>query len=73
MIQISKALVVQSHKLAAKFTDRIFDIFDDADISWDAAKAIGEVAGTDLILTRQNHAIVKVSCRSAVHSPYALC
>jgi DNA repair/transcription protein MET18/MMS19 len=52
--------VVQSHLLAAKFTDRLFETFDDADISWDAAKAIGDIAGSDLILTRQNHAIVKV-------------
>ena len=58
--QISKALLVQKHPLAMAFTERLYDAFDDASISWEAAKAIGEIPTADSILTKGNHAEVKV-------------
>jgi DNA repair/transcription protein MET18/MMS19 len=43
-----------------KFAERLYDAFDDPSISWDAGKAIGEIPKADLILTKANHAEVKV-------------
>ena len=42
------------------FAERLYEAFDDASISWDAAKAIGEIPKADSILTKANHAEVKV-------------
>ena len=42
------------------FTERLYEVFDDASISWEAAKAIGEIPKADSILTKANHADVKV-------------
>jgi len=42
------------------FAERLYEAFGDASISWEAAKAIGEIAQADSILTKANHAEVKV-------------
>lgn len=42
------------------FADRLYESFDDTSISWEAAKAIGEIPKADSILTKANHAEVKV-------------
>jgi DNA repair/transcription protein MET18/MMS19 len=42
------------------FAERLYEAFDDASISWEAAKAIGEIPKADSILTKANHAEVKV-------------
>ena len=43
------------------FAERLYEAFDDdASISWEAAKAIGETPKADSILTKANHAEVKV-------------
>lgn len=57
--QVSKALLVQNHVFSQQFTNRLFEVFDDS-INWDAARALGEVGGSDIILTKRNHATVKV-------------
>jgi RNAPII transcription regulator C-terminal len=59
--QISRALTVRNHQLTAHFTARVFEAFSDETISWNAAKAIGEIAAVDSILTKRNHAVIKVS------------
>lgn len=42
------------------FTERIYDVFGDESIGWEAAKAIGEIVSPDTILTKANHAEIKV-------------
>ncbi|KII87506.1 hypothetical protein PLICRDRAFT_55462 [Plicaturopsis crispa FD-325 SS-3] len=59
-IWISKALLVRNHPKASAYTDRLFEIFGDKDIGWDAARAIGTIGGGDKILTKRNHAIIKL-------------
>ncbi|KAI0091461.1 ARM repeat-containing protein [Irpex rosettiformis] len=58
-IWITKGLLVRGHSLAQRFANRLFDLFGDASVSWDAARAIGEIARQDKILTKKNHAVVK--------------
>jgi len=59
-IWISRALTVRNHQLATQFSARVFEAFSDASISWNAAQAIGEIAAADPILTKRNHAVIKV-------------
>ena len=59
-IQISKALLVRNHPDAMRFVDRLFEVFGDQHVGWDAARAIGEIGGTDKILTKRNHASIRV-------------
>lgn len=44
-----------------KNVDRLFDLFDDEQVSWDAARTVGRIPATDKILTKKNHAILRVS------------
>lgn len=60
-VQVTKALQVRSHPLAQSFTDRLIELFDDSDIGWDAARAIGQVVSSDKVLTKKHHAVIKVS------------
>ena len=42
--------------------DLLFEVFGDSEVGWEAAKVVGETAsGGDDILTKSNHAIIKVS------------
>jgi DNA repair/transcription protein MET18/MMS19 len=43
------------------FVDALFEAVKDDEIGWTAARAIGEIAAADAVLTKKNHAIVKVS------------
>ncbi|KAF7798029.1 hypothetical protein EIP86_009241 [Pleurotus ostreatoroseus] len=56
---ITKALLARGDPHAQSFTDRLFTLFDDPDISWDAARAIGQVVSHDKALTKKHHAIIK--------------
>lgn len=56
---MTKALLVRGDARAASHVDRLFQAFDDEEISWDAARAIGGVVTTDRILTKTNHAVIK--------------
>jgi len=38
----------------------LFDLLKDQEIGWDAAKALGDVVDSDAILTKDNHANVKI-------------
>ncbi|KAH9161567.1 ARM repeat-containing protein [Lactarius sanguifluus] len=57
---ISRALLVRGHPKALLFVDRLFELFGDADVGWDAARAIGQVGTVDKELTKRNHAIIKI-------------
>jgi DNA repair/transcription protein MET18/MMS19 len=59
-LQISRALLVRGHPKALSFVDRLFELFGDVDVGWDAARAIGQIGTADDVLTKRNHAIVKV-------------
>ncbi|KAJ4473637.1 ARM repeat-containing protein, partial [Lentinula aciculospora] len=59
-VWITKALLVCNHVGASQFTDNMFAVFDDEDIKWNAAKSFGDVVRTDTILTKQNHALIKM-------------
>ncbi|OSD04782.1 ARM repeat-containing protein [Trametes coccinea BRFM310] len=57
---IGKALLVRSHPSAIVVVDRLFELFDDDSVSWDAARAIGRIPGPDKVLTKRNHAVIKI-------------
>jgi len=53
-----------------RFVDRLFEVLGDEQIGWDAARGIGEIGSTDKILTKRNHAIIRVY--NSVRSPLAI-
>lgn len=57
---ITKGLLVRKHPLAMTFVERLYGIFDDESVGWEAAKAIGEIPSTDVVLTKANRAEVKI-------------
>ncbi|KAH9059086.1 ARM repeat-containing protein [Lactarius vividus] len=57
---ISRALLVRGHPKALLFVYRLFELFGDADVGWDAARAIGQIGTADKELTKRNHAIIKL-------------
>jgi len=59
-VWISKALQIQNHPDSMWFVDSLFNVLGDEQIGWDAARAIGEIGSADKILTKRNHAIVKI-------------
>ncbi|KAG5340290.1 hypothetical protein C0989_002306 [Termitomyces sp. Mn162] len=59
-VWICKALLVQKHTSLSRFTDKVFELFTDDEISWDAAKTLGDLASSDQILTKRNHAVMKI-------------
>ncbi|KAG6909334.1 hypothetical protein DXG01_000934 [Tephrocybe rancida] len=59
-VWISKALAVQKHASLSRFTDKLFELFGDDDLSWDAAKTLGDIANADQILTKRNHSVIKI-------------
>ncbi|THU86243.1 ARM repeat-containing protein [Dendrothele bispora CBS 962.96] len=59
-IWISKALVVSNHTMSSSYTERLFEVFSDESINWVAAKGFGDIVSTNDILTKQNHAIIKL-------------
>ncbi|KAJ7289243.1 ARM repeat-containing protein [Mycena rebaudengoi] len=56
---ICKGLLVRNHKLATDFIYRLFEIFGDESVGTHAAKAFGDIAASDNILTKRNSAVVK--------------
>ncbi|OSX64436.1 hypothetical protein POSPLADRAFT_1065586 [Postia placenta MAD-698-R-SB12] len=59
---ITKALLIRNDAAAARNIDKLLGLLDDAEVSWDAARAIGSVVATDKILTKRNHAVIKAGC-----------
>jgi DNA repair/transcription protein MET18/MMS19 len=52
--------LVRNHPQALPFVNRLFELFDDMDVGWDAARAIGQAGTADKVLTKSNHAVIKV-------------
>ncbi|KAK0239096.1 ARM repeat-containing protein [Armillaria nabsnona] len=59
-VHICKALLVQSHPLTLDLAERLFGVFGDESIGWDAAKAIGQVVEPGDVLSKSNHAVIKI-------------
>ncbi|KAJ8481644.1 hypothetical protein ONZ51_g5860 [Trametes cubensis] len=57
---LTKALLVRGHPAAMANVDRLFELFDDDNVNWDAARAIGRIPGSDKVLTKRNHAVIKI-------------
>ncbi|KAI0352164.1 ARM repeat-containing protein [Trametes cingulata] len=57
---LTKALLVRGHPAAMANVDRLCELFDDENVSWDAARAVGRIPGPDKILTKKNHAVIKI-------------
>ncbi|EPQ56802.1 hypothetical protein GLOTRDRAFT_128555 [Gloeophyllum trabeum ATCC 11539] len=57
---VTKALATRGHPSAEGFVDRLFEVFDDTDINWDAARALGGIVAADDILTKYNHAVIRI-------------
>ncbi|PFH51873.1 hypothetical protein AMATHDRAFT_74737 [Amanita thiersii Skay4041] len=56
---VAKGLLVNGHSLLLRFRDALFEVVKNEEIGWEAAKAIGEIAVIDNVLTKKNHAVVK--------------
>ncbi|EJD07612.1 ARM repeat-containing protein [Fomitiporia mediterranea MF3/22] len=60
-VWIAKALVLLNSPSVTSLVNSLFNIFMDEQVGWDAARAVGEIAsGGDDILTKSNHAIIKI-------------
>ena len=60
-LQIVKALLVRNHPDINAYVNRLFAIFSDPHIGWDAAKAVGELGrGGEDILTKANFSVIRV-------------
>ncbi|KAI1791817.1 ARM repeat-containing protein [Ganoderma leucocontextum] len=57
---LTSALLVRGHATATKNVDHLLELFDDESVSWDAARAVGRMPGTDRILTKRHHAIIRI-------------
>ncbi|TFK91443.1 ARM repeat-containing protein [Polyporus arcularius HHB13444] len=57
---LTKALLVRGHARATQNVDRLFELFVDEHVSWDAARAVGRIPGTDKVLTKKNHAVLRI-------------
>jgi hypothetical protein len=44
-----------------RFVDRLFEILGDNHVGWNAARGIGEICSADTVLTKRNHARIKVN------------
>lgn len=60
---MTKALLVRNHPDIKRWVDRLFSMFPDPQIGWDAAKALGSLgSGGESVLTKTNHAVLGVRC-----------
>ena len=60
--KIAKALVIRNHESTFEFVEKLSELFDEPELGWDAARAIGRIAGGgERILTKGNNAIIRVS------------
>jgi DNA repair/transcription protein MET18/MMS19 len=60
---VARALVVRNHKSAITYAERLFTLFGDtnADVVAEAARAVGEIPAANTVLTKANHAVIRVS------------
>ncbi|EIN09656.1 ARM repeat-containing protein [Punctularia strigosozonata HHB-11173 SS5] len=59
-VWITRALLIRNHSDAMVQVDVLFSLFDDQDLGWDAARAVGRVATAENVLTKRNHAISRI-------------
>ncbi|KAL0067234.1 hypothetical protein AAF712_005804 [Marasmius tenuissimus] len=57
---MAKALLIRTHAMSTQFTDRLFELFAEEGINWHAAKTFGDIVSVDKVLTKKNHAVVKI-------------
>lgn len=58
---IGKALLLLNSPSLMEFIDSLFAVFGDRDVGWEAARTVGGIAsGGDEVLTKSNHAIIRV-------------
>lgn len=62
--------MIKNHAQALPFVNRLFELFDDPEVGWDAARAIGQAGTADKVLTKRNHAVIKVASLACVISKY---
>ena len=65
---MTKALLIRTHALCTQFTDRLFELFAEEGINWHTAKTFGDIVSVDEVLTKKNHAVVKVETSLATLS-----
>jgi hypothetical protein len=58
--QMSKALLIRNHPMASQFISKLFEVFPDEVVGWDAARIVGEVAAPDHVLTKKHYAVIRV-------------
>lgn len=58
---VTKALLVRNHPSGATFAQNLLRLFDDEvnDVAWAAGRAVGQIGGTDTVLVKRHHAIIK--------------
>jgi DNA repair/transcription protein MET18/MMS19 len=61
--RVANALIARNHKTALSYAERLFTLFGDADadVVAEAARAIGDIPATNVVLTKANHAVIRVS------------
>ncbi|KAL4256995.1 MMS19 nucleotide excision repair protein [Pleurotus pulmonarius] len=57
---IGKGLLRRNHPQASQLSAQLMDLFEETPINREAALAIGDTLLTDLVLTKSNHAVVKM-------------
>ena len=61
VFQVCRALLVRNHPSALGLIRKLFGLFDDEEVNWDAAKAIGTSgSGGGQLLIKRFHATVRV-------------
>lgn len=61
---------MRGHALSSSFTDKLFELFEDPDVSWDAARALGSIVASDKVMTKRNHAVIKVCSHTMLQAAY---
>jgi DNA repair/transcription protein MET18/MMS19 len=59
-VQITRALLIRNHVDATIQVEMLFTLFDDQDLAWDVARAVGQIATVEDVLTKRNHAVLRV-------------
>ena len=58
--KVSKALLLRTHASSPQYTDKLFSLLSDPSIAWDSARALGNAISADHVLTKRNHAVLKI-------------
>ncbi|KZV93127.1 hypothetical protein EXIGLDRAFT_768350 [Exidia glandulosa HHB12029] len=57
---ITKALIFRNHEQGMVNVERLFSLFTDIEIGWEAAKALGTVGGAPDVLVKKNNAVIRI-------------